>query len=154
MSTISVGDLVEGTGVSTGTKYQGVLLSLARSGYNPRIQVTKVKEAKVGSAEVGSCASIVNMRKVEYMSYSKNLVGPKPEPVQEPKFVTPFRSQGRNVIDANGTVVVRIERGGYAIGTVVRGELGMAHAHELARLFAEAVTEKYAAKVEDSKSPF
>lgn len=153
MSTISLGDLVEGNGVSTGTLYRGTLTSFARPGYRARITVTEVKEAKVGSADPGSSASITNMRKVEEMAYVKNLVGPKPEPVQEPKFVAPFKSDGRNVIDANRNVVARITHGGYPAAGY-RVELPMAEAYELARLFAEALTEKFATKAEDSKSPF
>ena len=82
-----------------------------------------------------------------------NLIGPEPKPVQEPKFVAPFRADGRNVIDKNRRVVFRINFGDYMISSF-RTELPASTAFELARVVADALTEKYAEKTEDSPSPF
>lgn len=156
MGTLSLGDTVEGIGIGSGARYRGKLTEFPRPGRKShRILVTQVNQRVVGAARPGSYASIINVKRVQEKSvaYVKNLVGPRPEPVQEPKFVTPFRSEGRRVIDANGRVVYMIQYGGYAEGQY-RSELSMAEAYELARVSAEALTEKYAAKVEDSKSPF
>jgi hypothetical protein len=91
-----------------------------------------------------------NLERVEEMSYVKNLVGPKPEPVQEPKHPTPWTSKGRDVLDANGSVIFRVQhRGAY------NNDVSMSEAYDLARIVAEAVTAKFAqAKVQDSPSPF
>lgn len=97
---------------------------------------------------------VSNLERINEVPYANNLVGPKPEPVKEPKFVTPFRHDGRNIVDANRRVVLNIRYGGYILDTY-RTELPMAEACELARLIAEALTEKFApAKVADSESPF
>ena len=93
-----------------------------------------------------------NLERIEDMQYGKNLVGPKPEPVKEPEFITPLRADGANVVDDNGKVVTRVQFGGYVQGSY-RSELPVATKYALAEIFAQAVNEKYG-KVEDSKSPF
>lgn len=155
MSTLSLGDTVEGIGVGTGTRYRGKLVGFPRPGRKAhRILVKWVSQDVVGSIRPGACASIINVRKVEEeVTYVKNLIGPKPEPVEAPTFVAPFKSDGANVVDANGKVVTRVQFGGYTEGTY-RLELPIAHKYELARVIAEALTEKFARRVEDSKSPF
>lgn len=92
-----------------------------------------------------------NLERIEDMSKS-NLVGPKPEPVQEPEFVTPFRSDGANIIDANGKVVTRVQFGGYIQGSY-RSELPVQHKYRLAELFAKAVNELYKEGV-DAPAPW
>lgn len=154
--TVLVWDLVSGNGIGTGTYYEGVLVSFPRPGRKShRILVTKARELKAGSTAPGSFASVVNVKKLEdnQVTYVKNLVGPKPEPVEEPKFVAPFESDGRNVVDANRKVVFRVQFGGYTTNGY-RSELPMAEAYELARLAAEALSEKFAKPIQDSKSPF
>jgi len=94
-----------------------------------------------------------NLEGIEEMSYVKNLVGPKPEPVQEPKFPTPWTSDGSNVLDANRKVVLKVRTGGYIQSEYVK-DLPMAERYELAKVIAAAVTQFYAKTVEDSKSPF
>lgn len=84
--------------------------------------------------------------------YGSNLVGPKPEPVKEPEFVTPLRADGTNIVDANGKVVTRIQFGGYTRGTY-RSELPTATKYALAELFSKAVNETYGKK-EEKTSPF
>lgn len=154
MGTISLGDTVTGEGQGSGTVYEGVVLSLAQPGTNPKIRVTKIRTPKVGSAIIGRPVYITNMKKVEnQMQYVKNLIGPKPEPVKEPKFTAPFRADGRNVLDSGGKVVVRVQFGGYTTAAY-RSELPMAEAYELAGVIARALTEKYEVTVKDSNSPF
>lgn len=156
MTVLSVWDRVSGNGIGTGTYYEGVLVSFPRPGRKShRILVKKARELKAGSAAPGSFASVINVKKLEdnQVMYVNNLVGPKPEPVQEPKFVAPFGSDGRNVMDSNGKVVFRIQFGGYRPNSF-RSELPMAEAYELARLAAEALSEKFAKPIQDSKSPF
>lgn len=154
MSTLSIGDLVEGTGIGSGARYRGRLVEFPRPGRKShRILVTWINQPVAGSIRPGGCAGILNVKKVEnQMAYSTNLIGPKPEPVQEPKFVAPFRNEGRNIVDANRRVVTRVTVGGHKL-TDLRQDLPMNEAYELARLFAEALSEKFG-KVEDSKSPF
>jgi hypothetical protein len=89
----------------------------------------------------------------EVVAYVKNLIGPKPEPVQEPKFPTPWTSDGSNVLDANRKVVVKVQYGGYGQGEF-SANLPLSERYELAAVIAKAVTEFYKAKAEDSDSPF
>lgn len=92
-----------------------------------------------------------NLERIDTVK-NTNLIGPKPEPVEEPQFVTPFRSDGANVVDANDTVVFRIQVGGYR-QSAYRTDLPVRTRFELAQAAAEALTEKYG-KVADSNSPF
>ena len=155
MEKFKVGETVQGIGINSGAWYEGVVVGqpvMVNAG--SKIRITKVLDNNGGSGQkVGSEANIKNVKRSNEMAYVKNLVGPRPEPVEEPKFVAPFRSDGRNVVDANLKVVFRIQFGGY-LTNQYRSELPMAEAYELARLAAEALTEKFAAPVEDSKSPF
>jgi hypothetical protein len=101
---------------------------------------------------VKSRCYVSNLERIE-MPYVKNLVGPKPEPVQEPTYPTPWTSDGSNVLDANRKVVARLRYGGFELGSFGI-ELPMAERYGLAQVIAKAVTEYYKAKAEDSKSPF
>lgn len=146
MAEFKLGERVQGIGISTGAAYEG------------RIVIDKNLSRDRGTdvgANPGYFATIELVKKVESMAYVNNLIGPKPEPVQEPKFVAPFRSDGRNVLDANRTVVLRIRDGGYTTGSFQR-ELPMAEAYELAQVVAEVLTAKFAktTTVEDSPRPF
>lgn len=154
MSSIIVGDLVTGTGISSGTKYEGIVLSQASPGFNTRIKVTKVKEVVGNRLSAPSYANIINVKKVEEnMSYVSNLVGPKPEPVQEPKHPTPWSASGRDIIDANGNRVLRIQ---FASAPDTRQDhlIPMAEAYELARVIKDSVNALHGKVVKDSPSPF
>lgn len=91
-----------------------------------------------------------NLERIEDMN-TRNLVGPKPEPVQEPDFPTPWRADGANVLDANDKVVFRIQFGGYH-QDAYRSELPVATKYALAQEVVKAVN-KFHEKV-DSSSPF
>lgn len=97
---------------------------------------------------------VSNLERIEDMAVMRNsnLIGPKPEPVKEPKFVGPFRSIGRHVVDANSKVVVKVQFGGHREGGFSE-QLPMDEAYDLATVIAEALTEKFSKK-EDSSSPF
>lgn len=156
MTVLSVGDRVSGNGIGSGTYYEGVLVAFPGPGRKShRILVKKARELKAGSAAPGNYASVINVKKLEdnQVTYVNNLIGPKPKPVEEPKFVAPFESDGRNVVDANRKVIFRVQFGGYRVGGY-RAELPMAESYELARIVAEALSEKFAKPVEDSKAPF
>jgi len=146
------GDRVRGTGIVSGTRYEGTVVPVRSSIYGlPEGAETHIKVTKVisGSGQsVGNGAYINNVERIEEMAYVKNLVGPKPEPVQEPKHPTPWASSGRDVRDANGNAVLRVTTRN------TRDLVPMDQAYELARVIAEAVSEKFASKAEDSPSPF
>ena len=89
-----------------------------------------------------------DLERVEDMS-STTLVGPKPEPAKEPQHPTPWKAEGRRILDANGREVFRIR------SKAASDEVPMAVAYELARVVANAVSAKFApAAVKDSDSPF
>jgi hypothetical protein len=156
MAEYELGDTVQGFGIGTGSRYEGTVVRVETFRCCARVLVTKVLsgDPKAGTASIGTYATLSNVTKVEQMKYVKNLVGPKPEPVEEPTHPTPWTSDGRNVLDANRNVVVRVQFGGYNLNSY-REEQPMPVAFELARTIAEAMNEKHApAKVADSASPF
>jgi ribosomal protein L35AE/L33A len=154
MAGFQIGEEVQGEGVNSGALYKGrVIRKYGNFGGECKIRITEIIGDRGIGQRVGTEANIKNVQRSSEVAYVSNLVGPKPEPTPEPKFVTPFRSDGSNVVDANGKIVIRIQYGGYT-PNAYRSELPMAERYELARLVAEAPSEKFAAKVEDSKSPF
>lgn len=95
-----------------------------------------------------------NLERIEEMTYNKNLVGPKPEPVQEPKHPTPWRYSGRRILDANGGVVFIVRQTARTEAGMVL-DIDMSTVYELARVVTDAVNEKFApSKAQDSPSPF
>lgn len=149
-----MGEEVTGEGVNSGAIYKGKVIRpypKYDDGSECKILITEVISG-IGQ-KAGSEANIKNVKRSNEVAYVNNLVGPRPEPAKEPEFVTPFRADGRNVVDANGKVVFRVQFGGYRTNGY-REELPMAKGYELARLAAEALSEKFAKPVEDSKSPF
>lgn len=91
-----------------------------------------------------------NLERIEDMN-TRNLVGPKPEPVQEPEFPTPWRADGANILDGNDKVVFRIQFGGYRQGAY-RSELPVAVKYALAQEVVKAVNKLH--QEADTKSPF
>ena len=153
MEQFKAGDRVRASGISSGARYEGTVIRTGGRMFGAEALITITDVIKGKGQLVGTDAYVDQVERIEEMSqtpYVKNLVGPKPEPVQEPAHPTPWTSDGSNVLDANGTVVIRIVLGGYRAGH--RSELPIGHRYELARLIAEAVTEKFEAKV--SQSPF
>lgn len=128
----------------------GVVLDQAKEIYTPSGR--KMAIVQFDSDKCKMRCYVSNLERIE-MPYVKNLVGPKPEPVREPKFPTPWTSDGSNVLDANRKVVIKLRNGGYAPGEF-SSELPMAERYELAQVIAKAVTEYYKTKAEDSQSPF
>jgi hypothetical protein len=152
MAKFQVGDKVRGIGINSRAVYQGVVVSTRATvhGADAMIKVTKVEQGF--GQPVGSEANISNVERIEEMTYVKNLVGPKPEPVQEPKHPTPWTFKGRDVLDANGKVIFRIQvRGMYNNNN---NDVPMADAYELATIVARSVNAKFGKKAEDSPSPF
>lgn len=152
MTEYKLGEKLRGTGHMTGSRYEGTVVGTG-SAYGPKIQITKNEDYPDTGSAPGRFAYIKNIERIEDMSYTKNLIGPKPEPVQEPKFVTPFRSVGRDVVDANDRVVFKVRNGGHKLGSFSQ-ELPMDQAYDLAKVMAEALNEKFETKVKDAPSPF
>jgi hypothetical protein len=83
-----------------------------------------------------------NLERIETVT---NLVGPKPEPVKEPTHPTPWKAQGKVILDANGVQVLKVQmRSEY-------NNIPLYVAVELADVITKAVN-KYFEK--DTPSPF
>lgn len=89
-----------------------------------------------------------NLERIEEMTNYNNLVGPKPEPVKEPDHPTPWRRQGRVIIDANGVQVLKV-RESSEYETIPTEK-----AFRLASVLVDAVNALFPASKEDAPSPF
>lgn len=157
MAEYKVGEKVRGYGVRTGALYTGTVVPKSAHhllGAESRILIETANGVKARPERYANIKNVERITEVSNYRYVENLVGPKPKPVEEPTHPTPWTNSGRRVLDSNGKVVLVVEKGNFNVGDYNK-DLNMAPAYELARVIAEAVSEKYAApKVEDSKSPF
>lgn len=120
-----------------------------------RYEHRNLVKVKFGGKPTPRACYVSNLERIEEVAsnlYTENLIGPKPEPVKDPKFVAPFQAKGPNVVDSNGRVVTKIQFGGHLVGQIV-ADLSMQERYDLAKIFAEALNEKYAKK-SDAPSPF
>lgn len=153
MERFNPGDMVRAKGINSQARYEGTVILPNYPKMASAEAVIKITKVIDGFGQgVGSEANVINVERIE-MPYVKNLVGPKPEPVQEPQFPTPWTWEGSNILDANRKVVIKLRHGGHQLGEFSQ-ELPMAERYELAQIIAKAVNEFYKAKAEDSKSPF
>lgn len=155
MAKYKVGEKVRGYGIRTGNLYTGTVITdwASTPGSECYIKIETQDGQKVHPGRQANIKNVERITEVSNHRYVENLVGPKPEPVEEPTHPTPWTNLGRRVLDSNGKVVLVVEKGNFNVGDYNK-DLTMAPAYELARVIAEAVSEKYAMKVEDSKSPF
>jgi len=152
MERFNVGDKVRGIGINSRAKYEGVIVRPTYGMALDAEEVIRVTSTDGFGQRVGTEANVINVERIE-MPYVKNLVGPKPEPVQEPKFPTPWTAEGSKVMDSNRKIVLKLQYGGYSEGEF-SAQLPMTERYELAQVIAKAVNEFYKAKAEDSKLPF
>jgi hypothetical protein len=154
MERFNPGDKVRGIGLNSRALYEGTVMDPEyRKLYGAEAIIKVTKVVKGFGQTVGTEVNVINVERIEEMPYVKNLVGPKPEPVQGPKFPTPWTSDGSKVLDADRKVVVKLQYGGYSEGEYT-AQLPLHERYDLAKIIAAAVTQFYAQKVEDSKSPF
>lgn len=159
MPEFNVGDLVQGNGVSTGARYEGLVrrpsfLENGETYITITRNISRERGTEVGG-DPGKFASINNVKKVETVLKHSDLVGPVPEPVKAPKHPTPWKQSGRDIVDANGRVVVRLSQGDYLDIGFGGTHLDDGSAFKLAEVISEAVNAHFGgSKVEDSKSPF
>lgn len=146
---LKTGDYVRGTGSRSDAVYTGFISGKPTI---PSATARILVHTKSGEIQHRSkYADIKNVERIEEVSNVNAMVGPKPEPVSEPQFVTPFRSDGRAIVDANKRVVFRIESGDYMLGSAPRQVL-VHDAYRLADMVAEAMNEKFGKK--EAPSPF
>lgn len=159
MSEFNEGDLVQGNGVSTGARYEGIVQRRSWVGDGEAyIMITRNISKERGTetgGNPGKYANINNVKKVETVLNHSDIVGPVPEPVKAPKHPTPWKQNGRDIVDANGRVVISLNRGNYVDSGFGSTHLDAGSAFKLAKVISEAVNAHFGGgKVEDSKSPF
>lgn len=76
----------------------------------------------------------------------RNLVGPKPKPLEEPEHPTPWSYSGNRIFDANAKHVMRVGKGD------PYGTMSLQTATLLAAAIVEAINEKH--KEEDGPAPW
>lgn len=132
-----------------------VVSSVRRSNLGPDVQGLVSVEFDHDSRTVGCYVHNLERITEEMTRYNKNLVGPKPKPVQEPEHPTPWRSVGRRVIDANDQVVFLVENGNFPNEGLSGGpkNLSMSRAYDLAAIVADGVNKLHEG-TKDSPSPF
>jgi hypothetical protein len=154
MAKFEIGDKVRGIGLSSKAEYEGTVVRNEIPLYGAEASVLIKKVVSGYGQPVGTTAFVTDVERIQEMAYVKNLVGPKPEPIQEPKHPTPWRYSGRRILDANGGVVFIVRQASRTESGPVF-DIDMSTAYELARVVTDAVNEKFApAKVQDSPSPF
>lgn len=121
----------------------GEVVKMVPVGYldNSNRKMALVKFDKDG---MKTCCYVSNLERINEVS--RELVGPKPKPLEEPEHPTPWSYTGNLLLDANGKKITRLAKGDpYNSLSLVKAEL-------LAKVIVEAINEKY--KVEDAPTPW
>lgn len=108
-------------------------------------QVRNLVSVQFDDGRVIGCY-VSNLERINEVASTRNLVGPKPKPLEEPEHPTPWSYSGNLILDANRNKVMRVGKGD------PYGTLSPTKATLLASAIVEAMNEKY--KEEDAPAPW